>query len=87
LNSKHYRNTGAFLNHSIRPNAQAECVFEKGIEQAVILALEDIPRGKQLFIDYSERYFSKGMNMNDFTDLNIGNSGEFPTYLPSTAFS
>jgi len=38
LDATHYRNLGAFINHSATPNAQAECIFDKGVEQAVIIA-------------------------------------------------
>jgi SET domain-containing protein len=87
LDATHYRNLGAFINHSATPNAQAECIFDKGVEQAVIIATRHIPRGHQILIDYSERYFGKNQSLHDYVDLTKAGPEELPTWLPSSAFA
>jgi SET domain-containing protein len=49
LDATHYRNLGAFINHSATPNAQAECIFDKGAEQAVIIATVRVISSSSLF--------------------------------------
>jgi len=84
LDSSKFRNLGGMINHSdLMPNVQAECIFDQGVEQAVIIALEDIPKGYQLLLNYSDNYF--GGTTKDFVELSQGDG--FPTRLPESAFS
>lgn len=68
LDATKYRNLGGFINHSDKPNAEATCIFDVGVEQTIIIALEDIPQGAQILIDYSKHYFDEEQKQN-FVDL------------------
>eukprot|EP01126_Amoeba_proteus_P014426 TRINITY_DN1631_c0_g1_i3.p1 TRINITY_DN1631_c0_g1~~TRINITY_DN1631_c0_g1_i3.p1 ORF type:complete len:476 (-),score=100.50 TRINITY_DN1631_c0_g1_i3:154-1581(-) len=57
LSAANYRNLGGFINHSSTPNAEARCIFHKGVEQAVVVSLGVIKKGHQVFINYSSSYF------------------------------
>jgi len=63
------------------PNVFATCIFHEGVELAVLVALQDIPKGKQLFYDYEPAYFKKHKKANEFVDMSGGNPGEFPAYI------
>jgi len=82
LDASVYRNLGGVINHSQNPNAEARCIFEKGVEQAIIVATKEIPEGYQIFIDYSLSYF--GESKDNFVDLS--STDGFPTYLPNHIF-
>lgn len=58
LDGTHYRNLGGMINHSARyANAELQCFFDRGAEQAIITATQFIPKGKQILLDYSESYW------------------------------
>ncbi|KAL6063797.1 SET domain-containing protein [Balamuthia mandrillaris] len=57
LDAKRYRNFGGMMNHSATPNAELQCFFDRGAEQAIVTALHRIERGQQIFLDYSENYW------------------------------
>jgi hypothetical protein len=57
LDASHRRNLGAFINHSSQPNAEAQAVFDRGIDRIVITAAKAIPIGQQICIDYGTAYF------------------------------
>lgn len=58
LDATSYRNLGGMINHSARhPNAELQCFFDHGAEQAIITATKFIPKGKQILLDYSESYW------------------------------
>ena len=57
LDAKRYRNFGGMINHSATPNAELQCFFDRGAEQAIVTALHRIERGQQIFLDYSENYW------------------------------
>eukprot|EP01120_Amphizonella_sp_Union-15-10_P017612 TRINITY_DN9823_c0_g1_i1.p1 TRINITY_DN9823_c0_g1~~TRINITY_DN9823_c0_g1_i1.p1 ORF type:complete len:417 (+),score=75.77 TRINITY_DN9823_c0_g1_i1:72-1322(+) len=78
LDSSTHRNLGGMINHCTDPNAQLECIFHRGAEHAVVIALKDIPKGQQILIDYSENYF--GGSKLDFVDMSKGSG--FPSCLP-----
>eukprot|EP01119_Soliformovum_irregulare_P003876 TRINITY_DN14924_c0_g1_i1.p1 TRINITY_DN14924_c0_g1~~TRINITY_DN14924_c0_g1_i1.p1 ORF type:complete len:444 (+),score=108.04 TRINITY_DN14924_c0_g1_i1:44-1333(+) len=59
LDAKRHRNLGGMINHSEHPNAEAQCIFDRGSEQAIITALTKIPMGTQILIDYSKNFWSK----------------------------
>jgi SET domain/Ankyrin repeat len=64
------RNMGGMINHAPSPpssgvpsngayaNVQAESCFDRGCEQAVIIATRDIEAGEQLLLDYSGSYWT-----------------------------
>lgn len=49
------------INHSSKPNAECQCVFERGAEQAIIIAIQPIKKGEQILIDYSNNYWTKSV--------------------------
>mmetsp|Transcript_10370 Transcript_10370/g.14218 ORF Transcript_10370/g.14218 Transcript_10370/m.14218 type:complete len:247 (+) Transcript_10370:3-743(+) len=59
LNGKKHRNLGGMINHSKKPNAESQCCFDRGTEQAIITATKFIPKGEQIVIDYSSNYWTK----------------------------
>uniref|UniRef100_A0A6B2L7K5 SET domain-containing protein n=1 Tax=Arcella intermedia TaxID=1963864 RepID=A0A6B2L7K5_9EUKA len=78
LDSKLYRNLGGFVNHSKHPNAEATCIFTKGVEQAIVIATRPIAAGEQIFLDYSECYGEDLIG--NFVDF--GQQKTFPNCLP-----
>jgi hypothetical protein len=60
LDALQYRNLGGMINHSPNANAESQCIFDRGAEQAVIIAKTSIPKGAQILIDYSQNYWTKG---------------------------
>ena len=60
LDASKNRNLGGMINHSTTPNCESQCIFDRGVEQAVIIASKFIPKGTQILIDYSQNYWSKG---------------------------
>ena len=83
LNATKYRNLGAFINHSDTPNAEATCIFDLGVEQTIIVAISDIPKGHQIFIDYAKNYFGEE-GKNNFVDM--ATQTGFPASLPPAIF-
>ncbi len=59
LDASAYRNLGGMINHSSTPNCETQCIFDRGAEQAVIIAKTAIAKGQQLLIDYSKNYWTK----------------------------
>ncbi|PRP89471.1 hypothetical protein PROFUN_01334 [Planoprotostelium fungivorum] len=59
LDSFKYRNMGGMINHSTDANAESQCIFDRGAEQAVIIAKKNITKGTQILINYSKNYWSK----------------------------
>jgi len=59
LDATHYRNLGGIINHSKAANAESQCIFERGAEQAIITAKTTILKGHQILIDYSKNYWTK----------------------------
>jgi len=59
LDAFKYRNLAAMINHSSEPNAECQCVFDKGVEVAIIVAVTFISKGGQILIDYSKNYWTK----------------------------
>lgn len=57
LDASKYRNLGAFINHSSKANAEAQGIFDRGIDRIVITATKKIPIGQQICIDYGSAYF------------------------------
>jgi hypothetical protein len=58
LDATKYRNLGGMINHSsTAPNAELQCFFDDGAEQAIVTALKFIPKGQQILVDYSESYW------------------------------
>lgn len=78
LSAQTYRNLGGMVNHSTYPNAEARCVFDSGVEQAIIISLKPIKRGQQILIDYSKAY-GEGSEVNF---VEFGQSDEFPDRIP-----
>eukprot|EP01127_Copromyxa_protea_P013049 TRINITY_DN3464_c0_g1_i2.p1 TRINITY_DN3464_c0_g1~~TRINITY_DN3464_c0_g1_i2.p1 ORF type:complete len:285 (+),score=77.95 TRINITY_DN3464_c0_g1_i2:473-1327(+) len=68
LSALSYRNLGAMINHSSSPNAEARCVFDVGVEQAIIISTRAIKKGEQILIDYSKTY-GEGSE-NNFVEMN-----------------
>lgn len=80
LDSSKYRNLASFINHSTKPNVESTCIFHKGIELAVIIAIKDIKRGEQLLLNYGKEYFEK-IGINSFVDLAEGDPNSFPLLI------
>lgn len=57
LDASKQRNLGAFINHSSKSNADAEGIFDRGIDRIVITASKKIPIGQQICLDYGSAYF------------------------------
>ena len=57
LDASQYRNLSAFINHSDKSNAEAQGIFEGGVDRIVITAKRAIPIGQQICIDYGADYF------------------------------
>jgi hypothetical protein len=83
LNSEKMRNMGGMVNHvkGDAANAEAKCIFDKGVEQAIIVATKYIPRGYQILIDYSDSYFGIGQVCKEYTDFSTMDG--FPRFIPS----
>ncbi len=58
LDATLYRNLGAMVNHSVYPNAELQCFFDKGAEQAIITATKYIAKVEPLSVLYA--LFKKG---------------------------
>ncbi|EGG23421.1 hypothetical protein DFA_05553 [Cavenderia fasciculata] len=66
LDAYRHRSMGGMINHSAKhKNAESECIFEYGAEQAIITATKFIGRGQQIFIDYSNSYWNPDQDDND----------------------
>ena len=52
-----HRSLAGFINHSAQPNVSVSCVFERGCEQAIVVAAQRIARGEQLFHDYTDNFW------------------------------
>lgn len=59
LDASKKRGYGAMLNHSNNPNAESQCIVDRGIEQAIIISKKNIPKGHQILIDYSKQYWTE----------------------------
>jgi hypothetical protein len=57
IDASHHRSLGGFINHCSTPNVSLQCIFERGVEQVLVIACRDIVRGEQLLHDYTARYF------------------------------
>lgn len=57
LDASKHRNLGAFINHSSKANAEAQGIFDRGIDRIVITATKRIPIGQQICLDYGSAYF------------------------------
>lgn len=57
LDASKHRNLAAFINHSANANAEAQGVFDRGVDRIVITATRKIPIGQQICIDYGTAYF------------------------------
>ncbi|KAF2078418.1 hypothetical protein CYY_000285 [Polysphondylium violaceum] len=83
LDASKYRSLGGMINHSSKnKNAESECIFEYGCEQALITATKDIPKGTQILIDYSKSYWQEDQvksNTNEMADL--GGTKEYPSII------
>jgi hypothetical protein len=53
------RSLGCFINHCSRPNVALQSIFERGVEELLVIACGDISRGDQLLSDYSQQYFDE----------------------------
>jgi len=85
LDATIYRNLGGFINHSDEfPNAEVTCIFDIGVEQTVVVATQDIPKGDQIFIDYSQNYFDEKQKL---TFVNMSGLEGFPSRLPKEVFA
>jgi len=60
LDARKFRNLGGMINHCPSPNCETQCIFDRGAEQAVIIATTSIKKGHQILIDYSKNYWTKG---------------------------
>ncbi|KYQ91099.1 hypothetical protein DLAC_08005 [Tieghemostelium lacteum] len=94
LNGQQYRSLGGMINHSQKfKNAQSECIFEGGCDQALITATKYIPKGTQIFIDYSQSYWndsnsSNSTNQKSTSEIKaslkeMGGTKEYPSIIPS----
>lgn len=57
IDASRCRSLGGFINHCDKPNVTFQCVFERGVEQVLVIACRDIARGDQLLHNYTARYF------------------------------
>jgi len=72
LDGKKFRNLGGMINHCSNCNAESQCVFDKGAEQALITAKTFIPKGHQILLDYSRNYWTKkALKSLTFEDLSL----------------
>ncbi len=46
-----------FINHSNSPNIKPFYAFTEGLYHVIFLAIQDIPKGSQLFFDYGKTYW------------------------------
>ncbi|ELR25275.1 SET domain containing protein [Acanthamoeba castellanii str. Neff] len=84
LDGTHYRNLGGMINHSARyANAELQCFFDRGAEQAVITATQFIPKGKQILLDYSESYWQAEDETTTSTEAEADDKK--PAYLMAAA--
>jgi hypothetical protein len=58
IDASRCRSLGGFINHCATPNVSLQCIFERGVEQVLVIACRDIARGEQLLHDYTARYFA-----------------------------
>jgi len=87
LSALQHRNLGGMVNHSFFPNAETQCVFEKGAEQAILTAKEYIPKGKQILIDYSSSYWSEDQDEAEpskVIEMASESAEGFPLFLPKS---
>eukprot|EP01132_Coremiostelium_polycephalum_P010391 gene10391-12762_t len=85
LDASKYRCLGGMVNHSNKfSNAESECIFEYGCEQAIITATRFIPKGAQIFIDYSHSYWQEDeISTNKTLMIEMGGTKDFPSLIPS----
>lgn len=57
LDASQKRGFGAMINHSSNPNAESICAVDRGVEQAIVIATKFIPKGQQILIDYSNKFW------------------------------
>ncbi|EGC31931.1 hypothetical protein DICPUDRAFT_89443 [Dictyostelium purpureum] len=87
LDASKYRSLGGMINHSSKfKNAESECIFEGGCEQALITAVRNIPKGTQIFIDYSKSYWGEDNENNSANGTNtemveLGGTKEYPSII------
>lgn len=82
LDGKFFRNFGPLTNHSKHPNCEAIADFVKGVNDVIIIALKDIPKGSQILWDYTEEYFEgEKLNFDELAD-----SDDFPTRIKEMNF-
>ncbi|KAK5578800.1 hypothetical protein RB653_008473 [Dictyostelium firmibasis] len=81
LDASKYRSMGGMINHSNKfKNAESECIFEYGCEQALITATKSIKKGEQIFIDYSKSFW--GENQNDSEQMiELGGKNDYPSLI------
>ncbi|KAM9969687.1 hypothetical protein ACTFIR_001523 [Dictyostelium discoideum] len=81
LDASKYRSMGGMINHSSKfKNAESECIFEYGCEQALITATKSIKKGEQIFIDYSKSFW--GENQNDSNEMiELGGKNDYPSLI------
>jgi hypothetical protein len=60
IDASRCRSLGGFINHCDTPNVTFQCVFERGVEQVLVIASRNIARGDQLLHNYTARYFGGG---------------------------
>jgi hypothetical protein len=60
IDASRCRSLGGFINHCDTPNVTFQCVFERGVEQVLVIANRNIARGDQLLHNYTARYFGGG---------------------------
>lgn len=47
-----------YINHSYHPNLETASVLCEGMMHIIVYAIEDIPKGSQLFYDYGPNYWA-----------------------------
>ncbi|GAM27356.1 hypothetical protein SAMD00019534_105310, partial [Acytostelium subglobosum LB1] len=83
LDAYRYRSMGGMVNHSAKhANAESECIFEYGAEQALITAAKFIPKGTQVFIDYSQSYWREDDQDDIQTEMvEMGGTDSYPSII------
>eukprot|EP01133_Synstelium_polycarpum_P011940 gene11940-13915_t len=91
LDASSLRSLGGMINHSANHhNAESQCIFESGAEQALITATRFIPRGTQILIDYSQSYWQSETedSVTCVPDaLELGGTSTYPSIIPSLVFT
>ncbi|EFA75028.1 hypothetical protein PPL_11713 [Heterostelium album PN500] len=85
LDAYRYRSMGGMINHSSKhANAESICMFEYGAEQAIITATKFIPKGQQIFINYSNSFW-KPEAANDEKEqldmIELGGTNNYPSII------